>query len=142
MKITSSLALLFTIALAGCVTPSTPPAAASAEPDPFGVLHKTMEAAQVKALVGEPAEIKPFNAEGFACEIWVYRRKVSENVRRVPMGTREVPGFNALTGEASNIKEPIYQNQYVTVTETVELLMYEQRVLELKRQRSAERDIR
>ena len=138
MKTTGSLPLLLALALAGCVAEPGPPVAS----DPFAALQKNMSAAQVEALVGEPAEIKPFKAKGLACEIWVYRRKISETVQPLPIGTREVPATNPLTGQSITVTESIYENQFETVIETIELLMVEQRVIEWKRHRLTERVIR
>ena len=117
---------------------SPPPAGA----DPFVVLQKNLSAAQVKALVGEPDEIRPFKADGLPSEVWVYRRKISETVLQVPIGSRNVPATNPITGQAITIIESVYENQLEMVIETVELLLIGQRVIEWKRSRSTERAFR
>jgi hypothetical protein len=114
--------------LAGCYT-ELPVAPAAPEPPPaaFSALTKGQSAAQVRSLLGEPAEIKPVPAP-LATEIWVYRRKISEVDQPAPLGSREVPVTNPITGVTSTTTEPVYQIQTVIVFETVELLMIEQRL--------------
>ena len=141
MKVSGLLPLLLLLTLSGCVTGTGPQAATPAAPDPFASLRKNMSTDRVKALVGEPADIKPFTAEGFTCEIWVYRRKIGESVRLVPMGTREVPVTDVITGVIHNVQEPFYERQFSSVIETIELLIFQQQVVEWKRHQVTERII-
>jgi hypothetical protein len=142
MKRTALAACLLVLAWAGCMSqpaPVTPPPAA---PDPLAALQKNLHATQVIALAGEPDEIKPIKAAALPSEVWVYRRKISEAVLQAPIGTRAVPATNPITGQPITITETIYENQLEIVTETIELLLIEQRVFEWKRSRSTERAFR
>ena len=138
MKICRCLPLLLGLALAGCSTGPVSPSAAKAPPDAFAALQKDLTAAQVKALLGEPAGIKPFKAEVPASEIWVYRRKISQQDREVPIGSQEIPRMNPLTGQMGTVNEPVYETQTLTVIETIELLMIEQRLIGWKYRRLTE----
>ena len=100
-----------------------------------------MSAAQVRTLIGEPAEIKPFVVEEFTFETWVYRRKISESVRQVMMGTRDVPVADLMTGGIRNVPEPFYGKQISSVIETIELLIFYQQLIEWKRHQAIERAI-
>lgn len=142
MKIPGLAACLLVLAWAGCISDPAPVSPPPAGPAPFAALQKNLRAPQVKALVGEPDEIKPFMAEGLASEIWVYRRKLSEAVIQVPIGSRDVPATNPITGQPITITETVYENQLEIVVETIELLLIEQRLIEWKRARSAERAFR
>lgn len=142
MKIPGLAACLLVLAWAGCISDPAPVSPPPAGPAPFAALQKNLRAPQVKALVGEPDEIKPFMAEGPASEIWVYRRKLSEAVIQVPIGSRDVPATNPITGQPITITETVYENQLEIVVETIELLLIEQRLIEWKRARSAERAFR
>lgn len=142
MRTIGPLTLLLTLTMAGCVAESIPPPGRVVGPDPFVALQKHMGAMQVKALAGEPDEIRPSRSAGLSSEVWVYRRKISETVVQVPIGSRDVPATNPITGQPISISETIYENQLEIVTETIELLLIEQRVIEWKRSRSTERAFR
>ena len=138
MKICRRVPLLLSLVLAGCSTAPVSPPAARVPPDPFAALQKQMSAAQVRALVGAPAEIKPFKAEVPASEIWVYHRKVAQQDREVPIGSQEIPRMNHVTGQMGTANEPIYETQSFAIIETIELLMVEQRLIEWKSRRLTE----
>jgi hypothetical protein len=127
--------------LAGCSSPSAPDHH-QAEAPPAGVakakddqrlfdgLKKGMTAAQVRNLVGEPAEVRPFKAGGLKSNVWVYPGRVFEHMASVPIGTREVPQVDPMTGRSTTIKEPIYEYKAVKVSETIELLVIEDQLIE------------
>lgn len=142
MQTTGPLTLLLAMAMAGCVAGTTPSSDRSIGPDPFVALQRNMGATQVKALAGEPDEIKSLQSTGLAGEVWIYRRKISESVIQVPIGTRDVPATNPITGQAITIAETVYENQVELAFETIELLLIDQRVIEWKRSRSTERAFR
>lgn len=136
--------------LAGCgsapepgVRPvEAPQSKATAEPNPFDAVKKGMTASEVRKLVGEPKEIKPFKASDLKnSEVWVYQHKVAERTRLVTVGTREVPVADTMTGKAGVIQESVLGNEYLTVPETVELLMIEGQLIELKRKPKLDRSL-
>jgi hypothetical protein len=132
-----NLPLLLALLLAGC---HTEPAATGTKPPPdaFAALQKQMTAAQVRALVGELVQIKPYKPGDPMGEIWVYQRNVGAHDRQVPIGSREVPVTNPLTGQTTMTNEPIYQSQTITDIEIIELLMVESRLAEWKTRRVAD----
>lgn len=130
--------LLLGLALSGCNTETGAGPAPGPPPAAFAALQKGQTAAQVRALLGEPVESKPYPAGGLVGEVWVYHRKISERDQEVPIGSREVPVTNPLTGVTSMANEPVYATQTITVIETVELLMVEQRLIEWKSHRLPE----
>ncbi len=145
----TSLLLLF---LAGCSGPPAPGPASAAvppanktkatpKPDPFAAVQKGMTAAEVRSLVGEPKEIKPFKAGDLKSEVWVYQHTIAERTRQVEVGTQDVPVVDSLTGRAGTAKESVMGLEFVTVSETVELLMIEGQVIEIKRKPRLDRTI-
>lgn len=121
---------------AGCSSPTSGPAsqppppsavtaAASHSPaDPFQKLAKGLTAAQIKALLGEPHEIKPFAAKGLISEIWIYQRSRPGKSRQVVARMQEIPYVDPLTGNMRTIQEPVYEHESTTINETFELLMF------------------
>jgi hypothetical protein len=132
------LPLLLALLLAGCNTEPAATTGTQPPPDAFAALQKQMTAAQVRALVGEPVQIKPYKPGDPLGEIWVYQRKVGTHDRQVQIGSREVPATNPLTGQTIMINEPIYEAQVVTDLEIIELLMVESRLAEWKTRRLAD----
>lgn len=133
---------MLALSLAGCATGPAALPATKASPDPFAALKKNLAADEVKALVGAPAEVTPFNRDGFTGEIWIYRRKIAEVGREVPIRTQEVPLMNPLTGVMGTTNEPVYETQFEAVYETIELLMVEQQLIAWKSHRESGSEIR
>jgi hypothetical protein len=142
MKTVPYLPILLSLALAGCSTPA-PEAPDQPSIPAFRALYKGQPAAEVKARVGEPAEIRPFpvTETGLAAEVWVYRRVVAREERQVPIRTRDVPAVNPITGLAFTVNEPVYETQSDAIIETVELLMVEQQLVQRKSRRHADTGI-
>lgn len=140
MKTGRSLPLLLCLALAGCE--STPASDSAMRPSlaAFQALHKGQTAAEVRAAVGEPAEIKPFvsTETGLSAEVWIYRRNVPGDERQVPIATRPVPAVNPVTGLPFTVNEPVYETQAATVVETVELLMVDGQLAQRKGRRQGD----
>lgn len=127
--------------LAACSTPSAPPAAPAAanagapagaapttnppaDPNsPSQKLVKGLTAAEVRARLGEPLEIKTQHAAGIVSEIWVYQRTLPGKPRQVAAEMQEIPFVDPVTGVMRMIKEPVYKTEQTMITEHTELLM-------------------
>jgi hypothetical protein len=123
--------------LSGCETPPTagtgPAAPAQATTaNPSESLQKGMTAAQVRACLGEPDEIKPLGGGELRSEVWVYRRFVSNVTRPVMVTTEEVPYINPITGQSTTIPEPVISHELISTSMLTELLMIEGRLFEWK----------
>jgi hypothetical protein len=132
--------------VAGCASaPETSPrpadAARTKAPDPFVGLQKGMTAEEVKNLVGEPKEIKPLIAAGLKGEDWLYDHTIADFTKSVGSGTQDMPVTNPLTGATSVAPQTVMTEEYVTVHETVDVLMFDGRVIELKRKQWSDRKI-
>jgi hypothetical protein len=139
-----------TLLLAGCssasVTDARPAGATQSGGPQNGVsdqalaaLQKGMTTEQVRNLLGQPAEIKPFKTGEIGAYVWTYRRSLNSGVRQVTTGMREVPYIDPLTGATRTMREPVYSNEIIVIHETVELLMFQDRLAEWKRSRTNER---
>jgi len=134
---------------AGCsgpsVSPGRPPAdrAGSAPTGSGGAsldaLRKGMTATEVRAVLGNPDEIKPFKSPDIGVYVWTYRRVVRGPERQVITGTRDIPAINPITGQSITMQEPIYAQEITYFHETIDLLMQRDALLEWKRTAFAER---
>jgi len=134
---------------AGCTAPSagvppaapvtTPPVAPAATQDTGPELRKGLTAAELKSLLGEPTEVRPFVVNGVASEIWVFERRVPGQTRQVVARMREVPYVNPITGVMRMIQEPVHENETTTIIEKTEVLMYSGIVAEWKKLVGSER---
>jgi hypothetical protein len=132
-----------TILLAGCAgAPATAPANAAAVPPPAptiaGVsgetLQKGMTAAEVRRIMGTPADIKVFLAPSGKAKIWSYRRTIVGATQQVQVGTQPI-NAQVLGGDGAGHTRtldqvPIYQPVHVETTETVRLLVFDGRFIE------------
>lgn len=105
---------------------------------PYASLMKGMTAAQVRARVGEPDEIKPFKGGELRSEVWVYQQLVSNVTRPVTVRTEERPAINPLTGQSITVPEPVVDHEIIRVTEITELLMIEGQLIEWKHRPKSE----
>jgi len=132
---------LATTLLAACATESNPSAPVSPPPvspalavSPAAAavakLSKNLTGAQVIALLGPPATTKPLSSGGDRARIWSYPFRGTTEVHPVAVGTQEIPAMNPLTGRETTRSEPVYQNQTVDVTDTLHLLMLDDRLIE------------
>lgn len=146
MKIHPTALLLLAALGPGCSSPTTPPPppAASSPSNPFLSLKAGMAVAEVRALLGEPTEIRslPQAVGAPPAEIWIYHRIAAENEKQVPIGTRELPLMNPLTGQMGTTLEPIYETQKLAVKETIELLIVNERLATGKVTAQSESQIR
>jgi len=118
-------ALLALVALlAGCATaPAPEPPAAG----PEHALLKGMTAAQVRQIMGEPAEIHPQPTVKGKVEVWVYRHSTVGPTQEVQVGakaiTDQVTGSDGITRTRTLDQVPIIKQMHLKITETVQLLM-------------------
>lgn len=61
-----------------------------------------MTAAQIRAVIGDPAEIRPYGKPEARAEIWIYDRQVAHNVDYVASEVDQVEGY-AGTGTGNNM---------------------------------------
>jgi hypothetical protein len=138
------LPLLLGLMLAGCATAPVRTDAPAPASNPFLALRRGMKPEEVKTLVGEPLAVRsrepgPAGAAAPPAETWTYQRKVSEIVQQVATSTKDVPYFDPFLNTIRMIKEPVYQNETVTVLDTIELLMIDGLLREWKITRRTER---
>lgn len=140
MKTGRHLPLFLCLVLAGCETPPAPDDPMPPSLAAFQALRKGQSAAEIRAAVGDPAEIKPFvsTETGLSAEVWIYRRDVPGEERQVPIATRPVPAVNPITGLPFTVNEPVYETQAATVVETVELLMVDGQLAQRKGRRQGD----
>ena len=135
--------------LAGCTTapppaPVSPGAGATASPTaealehgPESTLRKGMTAAEVRRILGEPAEIKPMKAPSGKAETWVYHRIIRGPVQQVQVGTRSTPIASMLGNSAAamptTVDEPIFRQQAEVIEETLNLLMFDDLLVDQSR---------
>ena len=117
------------------------PAEVATKHNPFDAVQKGMTAAQVRALVGDPPVTKPFKSGGRDSEIWSYQYKVSETTRLVPIGTREVPTINPVTGQPGTSEESVMGHETTTLYQDINMLMIGGRIVEINRKPRMERNI-
>ena len=117
---------------AAAASPATPgsPRAASPAGDAVAKLKKNLTAAEVRALLGAPASIKPIVVGEAKGENWSYLFNGPVTTRTVPVATQDVPAVNPLTGQSISRPEPVYQNQDVQLIDTLHLLLFDGRVIE------------
>ena len=128
--------------LAGCATapvtdrPAAAPAATAAADRPELALLKGMTAAQVKGIMGDPAEIHPRPVPKGKVEVWVYYRSTIGPTQQVQVGTKaitdQVTGSDGITRTRILQQVPVFQQMHLKITETIQLLMFDDLYLEQK----------
>ena len=99
-----------------------------------------MSAAEVRELIGQPAQVKPYKKGEVRAEIWCYSYDQSTGVRLVSTGMRDVPFYNFRIGAMDTYKEPIYGQERLVLVETTELLMVDGVLASAKRYREQQRN--
>ncbi len=142
IRFVPAIAVAAVLFAAGCAAPSaTAPVAPSAVAPLAGpALRKGLSAGELKALLGEPKEVRPYVVEGVPSEIWIYERRIPGVTRQVPVRMQEVPYVDPITGDTRMIQEPVYENERTTIIETTDVLMFSGAVAEWKTKQVAERD--
>jgi hypothetical protein len=122
--------------LAACASSSDSPAPAdvarpaiSSAAAASAKLAKGLTGPQVRELLGAPAATKPLTTGGVNGQIWSYPFRATE-VKLVAVGTQDVAAVNPLNGQNTSRTEPVYQNQTVDTTDTLHLLMVDDRLIE------------
>lgn len=98
-----------------------------------------MTGVELKQLLGEPKQVRPFVVNEVASEVWVFERRIPGKTRQVVARMQEVPYVDPITGVMRMIQEPVHENETTTVIEITEVLMFSGVVAEWKRAFDAER---
>ena len=98
-----------------------------------------MTQGQVRKLLGEPEAVRPVNSPEGKAEVWVYRRPVSTNVALTAIKTEDRPYFDPFTGVMKTIQEPVYQQEQITVVEELQLLWFDETLINWKKLQKGER---
>jgi hypothetical protein len=102
-------------------------------------LHKGMKPGEVRALLGEPAHIKPVRFSGGEAETWVYERGSESEVRQAVTGTQEVPYFDPFLNQIRMIPEPVYSQETITVVEELHVVWHHGELFEWRTEYRTER---
>lgn len=132
----SSPAVKTTAAPASAANPA--PAETPSDLKPFGKLQKGMRAAEVLALLGPAEEISAAVTEGTKSEVWLYRHLYSGKPKTVAAEMQEVPFFDPVTGAMRMVMEPVMRTEVTRVSETTELLLIKDLLVEWKQSRKNE----
>jgi hypothetical protein len=116
-------ALFAPLMLGGCATSATPDATREREAQTLAsVLQKGMTPEEVRALLGEPVQVRPVQSPAGKAERWVYRRRGGQVVNLQQTSTQDVPFVDPITGETRTMAEPVYSHVTTTVIEETHLL--------------------
>jgi hypothetical protein len=133
--------------LAGCADVSTPTPATGAKPGavatvvapsgPETSLQRGMTREEVKAVMGDPVEIKPMKVSVGTAEIWTYHRSARGEVQQVQVGLKSTPitttSSSGQTSVLQTVDEPIFKQQTSIIEETISLLMFDGRYQQLNK---------
>lgn len=153
----AALILLVPLAVPAAWASATPAAAAAEKPAPAAtatpqnfptefktetgaVVKRSMTAAEVLALLGEPKEKRPMKAGDEMAEIWVYRRETVKAEPKTLSSDTIVTDDNG-QGFVKTVSVPTYRLEQTTIVETRELLMYRGRLLNWKETRGVKRAV-
>lgn len=142
--------VLVSFALLGCESVAPPaaerPAAATVTRtvgadavDPFAELRQGLTMAEVKALIGEPLQVRNEvlagkDAPAAKVTLWVYGRTLSSDYKTVVAEMEEVPYFDPLTGEAKPQQQPIHSQERIDRSELIVLAFTGGKVTDIQRQ--------
>lgn len=101
-------------------------------------LKAGMTAAEVKGIMGEPAEISPVQSPAGKAERWMYYRTTHGASAQVQVGMSSTPtstmyDSNGKLVVLKTLDVPIYKMQTEYFDETINLLMYDGRFVQYKR---------
>ena len=103
-----------------------------------------MPAAEVKRIMGAPAEIKSMPSPTGKAEVWIYRRTVDGPPEQILVGggTTTVPytDSNGSVHQQIITEPPQYRVAYRRIDETTEVLMFDDAYIEQKRTAAVRRD--
>lgn len=103
-------------------------------------LEKGMTAEQVRSVLGEPQKIGPMESPSGQAEVWTYRTSYVGRLRQVQTGSTTYSRPNPITGVEETVSEPVYSTEQEFVEETIELLIFDGKLIEWKKRRAADRD--
>ncbi len=145
LRFAPAISLAAALLAAGCTSPGaasaakTAPEVAAVSNQPAPELRKGMTGVELKQLLGEPKQVRPFVVNEVASEVWVFERRIPGKTRQVVARMQEVPYVDPITGVMRMIQEPVHENETTTVIEITEVLMFSGVVAEWKRAFDAER---
>jgi len=96
-------------------------------------LKKDMTAAEVRTAWGEPDKITPMESPEGQAEVWRYVKTYGGGVRQVQTSQTSYERQNPITGAMETLYEPVYSTEHVLVEETIELLLFNGRLVSWKR---------
>ncbi len=111
--------LLHSLLLAGFAAVLCPAALAEKtknEPPPANVPIKLKRGAsfdEVRAVLGEPVEVKKGENEGAKFEVWIYSQIIRQSMRPVAVGMKDVPYVEPISGVMKMVQEPDFRNQQI-----------------------------
>lgn len=131
----SLLASLATLGLAACTTsPGARPAtSATVQPSEaaaiqalFPKLQPGMSAAEVRARLGEPAEIGPMASPHGHAETWTYYFQMSEGTSAEAVGSEEIPTMTVNSGGVgmATTSQQTFRSVHTRADVTLSLLMF------------------
>ena len=114
--------------VAADVPPATAPGAKALPVDPLDSLKPGQSADAIKALLGEPGEIRPMDSPKGKAEVWVYLKEVSRRMDRIDVSTPDVV-INVTESDGS-VRQKItpglvrFQDVHYLVEDVNEILLF------------------
>jgi len=96
----------------------------------INAIAQGMTADEVRQLLGKPNRVQSYAAAGKTGEIWTYNLSVTEVVKEVSTGVREIESINPMTNQPMTIREPIMTQKRSQHYSTLELLMIDNHLVE------------
>ncbi|HVZ62948.1 MAG TPA: hypothetical protein VG936_00050 [Lacunisphaera sp.] len=126
---------LVTLGLAACATTPTAPTTAAATVQAseaaaiqalFPKLQQGMGAADIRAKLGEPAEISPMASPHGHAETWTYYFQMSEGTSAEAVGSVEIPTMTVNSGGVgmSTTSQQTFRSVHKRADVTLSLLMF------------------
>lgn len=102
-----------------------------------------MSASEVKAIIGQPLEVRPMNAPNGNAEVWTYRRALENHVWQTATQIEFVPAFSGIGGTGQSMirlrPQEVYNLERIVTYQVTELLMFEGQLIKAKQWKEARR---
>jgi hypothetical protein len=106
-------------------------------------LEQGMSASEVKAIIGQPLEVRPMNAPNGNAEVWTYRRALENHVWQTATQIEFVPAFSGIGGTGQSMirlrPQEVYNLERIVTYQVTELLMFEGQLIKAKQWKEARR---